>query len=167
MKLKVIKSPDRKFTPYIKDAANFYAHYLIPSKKLRDNLEIIIKFNDKMKYFGLANIEDYNNSGKPRSFLLEIHPWIGAKEILRTLAHEMVHVKQFVRGETNENLSKWMGVPIDSDTIDYYHQPWEMEAYSIEIGMFTKYVVKKQLWKVFKDIKNPDSDINKTKIKWK
>jgi hypothetical protein len=60
-----------------------------------------------------------------------------------------------------------MGVPIDSDTIDYYHQPWEMEAYSIEIGMFTKYVVKKQLWKVFKDIKNPDSDINKTKIKWK
>jgi hypothetical protein len=167
MKLKVIKSPDRNFTPYIKRAANFYAQYLIPGKKLRNNLELFIKFNHKMPYFGLAQIEDYNLSGKPRTFLVEIHPWIGAKEILRTLAHEMVHVKQFVNGETNENLSKWMGVPIDSDAIDYYHQPWEMEAYSIEIGMFTKFVAKEQLWKVFKGINNPDSKIIKTDIKWK
>lgn len=167
MNLKVIKSPDRNFTPYVKKAIHFYGQYLIPSKKLRNNINLTVKFNHKMPYYGQACIQDYNASNKPRMFLIEVHPWIGAREILRTLAHEMVHVKQYAKCETNESLSKWMGTPIDSETVDYYHHPWEMEAYSIEIALFNKFVIKEQLWNVFRDISNPDQSITKTQIKWK
>jgi hypothetical protein len=79
----------------------------------------------------------------------------------------MVHIKQFVHGETNETLSKWKGISIDADSLDYYHHPWELEAYSLETGLWTKLAVKEELWNVFEGISNPDAPIVKEKIKWK
>jgi hypothetical protein len=167
MQIKVINCPDKDFKPFVKRAVEFYAQNLIPSKRLRDNIFLTIKFDDKLQVWALASIEEYNASNKAREFLIEIHPWIGAAEIFKTLAHEMVHIKQFVNGETNETLSKWKGISIDSDAIDYYHHPWELEAYSLETGLWTKFAVKEELWNVFEGISNPDAPIVKEDIKWK
>lgn len=167
MQLRIINSPDKKFTPYVRKCALFYIEYLIPNRRLRDNLSIKIKFNKKINYWGLAYIDDYNKNNKPRKFIIEVHPWIGAKEIFKTLAHEMVHVRQFAKGHTNESLSKWKGVAINADNIDYYHHPWEMEAYSLETCLFMKFATKEQIWNVFKGIGNPDLPIKEEKIKWK
>lgn len=167
MKLSILNCPDKDFKFYVKDSVLFYAEQLIPSKRLRNNMYLTVKFNDKLNVWGFASIEEYNASNKPREFLIEMHPWIGAKNIIKTLAHEMVHIKQFVNGETNETLSKWKGTPIDSDNLDYYLHPWEMEAYSLEPGLFTKYVVKEKLWNVFDEIVDPDAPIIQKDIGWK
>ena len=167
MKISILNCPDKEFKPFVRDALMFYAEQLIPSKRLRDNINLTIKFNEKIDVWAFASIEDYNASNKPRDFLIEIHPWIGARNIFKTLAHEMVHIKQFVNLETNDTLSKWKGVPIDSDAIDYYQHPWELEAYGMEIGLFTNYAVKNVLWEFFADINNPDAPIVKEEIKWK
>lgn len=166
MKVKVINCPDKDFKPFVERAVDFYAKILI-SKRLRNNIFLTIKFNPNINVWALASIEEYNASNKARQFLIEIHPWIGAAEIFKTLAHEMVHIKQFAYGETNETLSKWKGMSIDSEAIDYYHHPWELEAYSLETGMWTKFAVKEELWNVFEDISNPDAPIKKEIIKWK
>lgn len=167
MKVRVVNSPDKEFTPYVRKATFFYGNYLIPNKRLRENISLKIKFNKNINYWGLAYIDDYNDQGKARKFVIEIHPWIGAREIFKTLAHEMVHVRQYAKGHTNESLSKWKGTPINPDTIDYYHHPWEMEAYSMETCLYTKFATKEQLWYVFKGIENPDSPIKKEKINWR
>jgi hypothetical protein len=167
MQVKVINCPDKDFKPFVKRAVDFYAENLIPSKRLRDNIFLTIKFDDKLQVWALASIEEYNASNKAREFLIEIHPWIGAAEIFKTLAHEMVHIKQFVNGETNETLSKWKGITVDADSIDYYHHPWELEAYSLETGLWTKFAVKEELWNIFEGISNPDAPIVKEDIKWK
>jgi hypothetical protein len=167
MKISILNCPDKEFKPFVRDSLMFYAEQLIPSKRLRDNINLTIKFNEKIDVWAFASIEDYNASNKPRDFLIEIHPWIGARNIFKTLAHEMVHIKQFVNLETNDTLSKWKGVPIDSDAIDYYQHPWELEAYGMEIGLFTNYAVKNVLWEFFADINNPDAPIVKEEIKWK
>ena len=167
MRVRIVNCPDKDFKPFVKRSVNFYAENLIPSKRLRDNICLTIKFNSKLNVWAFASIEEYNASNKPREFLIEIHPWIGAAEILKTLAHEMVHIKQFANGETNETLSKWKGISIDSDTIDYYQHPWELEAYSLETGLWTKFAVKEELWTVFGDVGNPDAPIEKKDIKWK
>jgi hypothetical protein len=167
MKVRIINCPDKDFKPFVKRGVEFYAQNLIKSKRLRDNIHLKIKFNSKLTVWAFASIEDYNASNKAREFLIEIHPWIGAAEILKTLAHEMVHIKQFVHGETNETLSKWKGISIDADSLDYYHHPWELEAYSLETGLWTKLAVKEELWNVFEGISNPDAPIVKEKIKWK
>jgi hypothetical protein len=165
--IKIVNCTDKKFRPYVKRALEFYGKQLITSEKLRNNITLNIKFNKKLQYWALASIEDYNSNNKAREFLIEIHPWIGAKEILRTLAHEMVHIRQFAYGETNSSLDVWRGIPIDSAKMDYYLHPWELDAYGMETGLFTKYVVSEKLWDVFEDLVDPDSPITEYPIKWK
>ena len=43
-----------------------------------------------------------------------------------TLAHEMVHVKQFARNELDDQLTFWKGR--NHSNTDYWDQPWEKEA---------------------------------------
>ena len=109
MQLSILKCPDKKrFRPYVKRAAIFYAEYLM-TKNMLENIYLTIKFDPKLDVYGYASVEEYNPSGKAREFLIELNPNIGAREILDTLAHEMVHVKQYAYSETNERMTRWRG----------------------------------------------------------
>jgi hypothetical protein len=166
MRLSIVKCPEKElFRPYVKRAAIFYAESLM-SKSMLENIHLTIKFDPKLEVCGYASVEEYNFCGNPREFLVEINPHIGAREILDTLAHEMVHVKQYAYSETNERLTRWKGEKI-SEELDYYDQPWEIEAYGMAVGLFTKFAIKEKLWDVFKDIANPDTPIEKKPIGWK
>lgn len=166
MKLNVYNCPDKRFLYYVKDAANFYAECLVPNKKLRSNITVRIKFLNKIDCMGYVSVADVNASNKPRSFLIEISPFIGAASILQTIAHEMVHMKQYLKEELNDNLSIWKGEKVDSDKIDYWEQPWEVEAHGLEKGLFYKYCMKEELWTVFADIEDPD-DVTPQAIQWR
>ena len=164
MQLSIVGCPDRvHFRPFVKRAAMFYAEQLL-SKKLMENIYLKIKFDNKIDVYGYASIGE-SNIGKPREFEIELNPNIGARRILETLAHEMVHVKQFALCETNQSLTRWKGIKIKEE--DYYIQPWEVEAFGLEVGLFTKFAIKETLWEVFDDIRNPDSPIIKSAIGWK
>ena len=166
MQLSIVGCPDKKhFRPYVKRAALFYAEQLI-SPKLKENIYLRIRFSPNIEAYGYAEILEYNESRKAREFQIEIHPGIGAAEILKTLAHEMTHIKQYAYNETNETLTRWKGKKIDSD-IDYWVQPWEIEAFGTEVGLFSKFVVKEKLWEVFFGIQNPDSPIEPESLGWK
>jgi hypothetical protein len=166
MKLSIVKCPDKeRFRPYVKRAALFYAENLL-SKKLMDNIYVQIKFNDKLDVYGYASVEEYNDSGKPREFLIELNPGIGARDILETLAHEMVHVKQYAYSEMNESSTRWRGTKVNVDNMDYWFEPWEIEAYGMSTGLFTKFVIKEQLHKVFKNIQDPDTPIVPEPLGW-
>lgn len=167
MRFKVVNCPDRNFKPYVEEAGEFFATQLIENKRIRNNCFTTIRFTAKIDEYGFASVEDVNTQNKPREFLIEIHPGIGVKNILSTLAHEMVHVKQYINGELNEEMSTWKGRKVNSDKIDYWVQPWEVEAHGLEQGLIYKYVVLNQLWEVFDDFKNPATPIVSTPIKWK
>lgn len=167
MQLSIVGCPDKKhFRPYVKRAAVFYAEQLI-SSKLRENIFLRIRFNPKIDVYGYAQILEYNSSRKAREFEIEIHPGIGAAEILKCLAHEMTHIKQYAYNETNETLTRWRGNRVDSDVIDYWNQPWEIEAYGMESGLFSKFAVKEKLWEVFFGMQNPDAPIVSEPLGWK
>ena len=54
---------------------------------------------------------------------------------MQALSHEMVHAKQFLRGElTGEGGFAWKGRKADG--YDYENQPWEKEAYRLERELF-------------------------------
>ena len=165
MKLSIVGCPDKKlFRPFVKRAAIFYAEELITPKML-ENMYLQVKFNKKLDVYGYASVEEYNNSGKPREFLIELHPGIGAVDILKTLAHEMTHIKQYVYGETNETLTRWKGMKV-SDDLDYWIQPWEIEAHGREAGLFTKFAIKECLWEIFKGVQNPETPIVSEPLGW-
>lgn len=79
----------------------------------------------------------------PREFEVEINHTQGLRRMLETVAHEMVHVKQYARNETNdwainEKYYKWKGSLVPEST-DYWDLPWEIEANGMEVGLFVRW----------------------------
>ena len=167
MRVRVVNCPDKDFKPFVERAAQFYAKELVPNTRIRNNCFTEIKFDESLQEYGFASVEQYNTRNQPRQFLIEIHPGLGSRRILETLAHEMVHIKQYIQNETNDQLTKWRGKRINSDKVDYWVQPWEIDAYGRETGLLTKFAISEHLWEIFDDFVNPGEPIVKQPIKWK
>lgn len=165
MKLVIHNSPDLKFNFYIEKAVNYYAQELLP-KRIIKNITIKINFIDDMKDEGSAGIEDYNTRKEPRVFSIEIYKFLSSSSIIKALAHEMCHVKQYINHEIDENLTSWKGNFFDSDTNDYWNHPWEIEAYGYETSLASKFVIKEKLWEIFSDFRDPSLPLEKNSIKW-
>jgi hypothetical protein len=69
----------------------------------------------------------------PKYLIMLVDSGLDMERLVLTLAHEMVHVKQYARGQIKHKLGGktyyWMGRPIRKQ---YYEQPWEVEAFSKE-----------------------------------
>ena len=166
MKLNIIDCPQKsRFRPYVRRAAKFYAGQLF-TKKLLNNINIKIVFIKDMEDYGCAYVEERNDSGKPREFTIEINSSVTGSSMLKTLAHEMVHIKQYAYCDLNEHLTRWKGIRI-SDDLDYYNHPWEIEAHGMEVGLFTKFTKQERLWEVFTDVQDLYQDIVPQRIGWK
>jgi hypothetical protein len=70
--------------------------------------------------------------------------------MLITLAHEMVHAKQYIRGQYRAELSRngkvkklWLGRPY---SVEYLKRPWEREAFRREgeLALFESVAQKKK-----------------------
>jgi ribonuclease HII len=60
-------------------------------------------------------------------------------EMMLNLAHEIVHAKQFIKGELHPTLQKWKKFKKDYAKTPYFKTPWEKEAYLMEDKIFNKY----------------------------
>ena len=157
---------DERFNEYVQRASQFYAEQLFPKQLLR-HIVVTVKFNKHLDAFGYTSVEKRNTKGAAREFLIELHPYISGKEILKTLAHEFVHVKQYVYEELNEEQTQWQGKPFDSDAVDYFELPWEIEAYGREEGLWNNFAKKESLWNVLEGVNNPDTPVEPVPIGWK
>lgn len=105
----------------------FMLQKLLP--RLR-NIEIEVKFS-KMNDDAVGYCMMLDNN---REYQLEISKDLNIKDLVMTICHEMVHVKQYVRNEMKEGQMVWKKKPIASDT-KYYDLPWEKEAYSMQASL--------------------------------
>ena len=71
-----------------------------------------------------------------RNFIIDICLY---SDWLSTLAHEMVHVKQFSTGELATDMTRWKNRN-NVDDLDYWDQPWEKEAHRLEHTLKNRYV---------------------------
>jgi hypothetical protein len=110
-------------------ALDYFADALL-TKQLKKHIIVHVRFRKNMDVLGLVEIDDYNLSGKPREFIIEINRNQSEDEILRTLAHEMCHVRQYCYGDLNEEGNRWCGEKMARD-LEYHEQPWEIEAETI------------------------------------
>ena len=131
---------------------------LIPSKRLRDNLTINIHMRHHSNE-GEAKIDSETNRYRPRSFRIyldhhrmETNEMTGETrtdmewfvELLKTLAHELVHVKQYVLGElkTRDVGLVYKGINHDAmNLMEYFELPYEIEAYGREKGLLYGFMV--------------------------
>lgn len=82
-----------------------------------------------------------------REFRIDIHSDISPFWFMRTLMHELVHVKQYAKGEMvhyerNHSMLKWRKqMKVNVDKIDYWDLPWEIEAHGREEGLTQQFMV--------------------------
>ena len=113
-------------------------------------IHLINKLDEKDGLSGDCIWED-NTCTRPREFTIRINSSQSLQEMLSTIAHEMVHVKQYARGELKDfsrttNVCKWKGTTMEWEKIHYYDQPWEIEAHGRERGLFIRWFEQSQ-WK--------------------
>jgi hypothetical protein len=97
---------------------------LMPRMKTLD-IEVEIK-NIPGSAIGYCDMQDTN-----REFTLEIQKGLTLKELVTTVVHEMIHVKQYARNEMDEAGKTWKRCFVVEGT-GYYDLPWEKEAYRLQ-----------------------------------
>jgi len=125
---------------------------LIPSEKLRKNIMIDIHMKHHSNE-GEAKLHEETNRYRPRAFRIYLdHHRMATNEmtgetrtdmewfveILKTLAHEIVHVKQYVMGELRWRDAGLLYKGINHgamNLMDYFELPYEIEAYGREKGL--------------------------------
>jgi hypothetical protein len=120
---------------------------LIMSPNLRSRLSVCIQFVPKLigeDFKSLhATSEWLDDNHRPREFKICINSKLCRKKQLLALAHEIVHVKQWSKGEMQDTMRgpshiKWKAEYIP-ETVHYYDLPWEVEAHGRELGMWVRY----------------------------
>jgi hypothetical protein len=65
-----------------------------------------------------------------KTFELEIRKGMNLYDLISTVCHEMIHVKQYYRKEM-DNDRRWKSRKI-SESVSYENEPWEKEAFRME-----------------------------------
>lgn len=116
----------------VKSAIKHCILFFIKELKLEKSCFNLMVFTDR----GMAKRE--GNRGavfklESKTIGMVIDTALDVERLITTLAHEMVHVKQYAKGQIthgkNPKSKYWMGRPVKAD---YFNTPWEIEAYSKE-----------------------------------
>jgi hypothetical protein len=145
----VVKGGSQSQKQRIESMAEFCVEKLMPRIS---NADIVIALRDLSKKgaygFCMAHEGDEGRADRPRLFEIEVHKRLPLRKMLQTVAHEMVHVKQYARGELYQgmrvNKMRWQGKWV-SNNVDYWDQPWEIEAHGREHGLFIQWAEKNKL----------------------
>lgn len=119
------------------DAVNFFSDHLF-SPRLSKHIVIELELKNYFKDHGDCEILEYNSQRKARTFKIRLRNKKSHKSLIKTLAHELVHVKQFALGEMSEFHDRWRDGTDHKDT-SYYDLPWEIEARTMEHILYDKY----------------------------
>jgi hypothetical protein len=151
---------DIKVRAAIMAMGEFAMSRLVPSTRLRNNITLNIHLKHHVED-GEAMLSEFTNSNKPREFKIIIDPYRAevddfgrtltdtewAHSILKLLAHELVHVKQYVMGELKpaNNGFVYKKTLYSPESLDeYFEQPFEIEAYGRERGLMNAFLLR---WK--------------------
>ena len=85
---------------------------------------------------GMADVDGCRGSVTyvgPKYLIMVLDSKLDIERLVLTIAHEMIHVKQYARGQIKHKINSktyyWMGKKIRKN---YFEQPWELEAFGKE-----------------------------------
>lgn len=112
-------------------SAHFYAKHL---KIAKNNFTVHFEFvhGKAEKEQTLADCMLYAKN----HIVIEIDAGLSLDRMLSTVAHEMVHAKQWLTGKLAivDGFMQWRGNFVSED-IPYHLEPWELEAMKKEVAM--------------------------------
>lgn len=129
-----VRGGSTSLTTYeLKRAASWFGDKLL-GRSMSRSILLTIDLVEKMRgRCGSISCSDWTVK---RAFYVQIETSTGKRrKQLYILAHEMVHLKQIVKGELVIGpMMAWRGRVID------HAEPWEVEAYGLERTLYREYV---------------------------
>lgn len=117
--------------PRQRELVESIAHYVIKKLMPRTTtLDITIRLKTIHEAAG------YCLSYDRREFELEIKRDLKLADLLKTVAHELVHVKQYELGQLDH---------CAEEEFDYWDKPSEIEAHGREVGLFVTWAEQNKL----------------------
>jgi len=139
--IKLIDIRLRKLQGLKKELARSSLDYAIKEMMPRvRNLSITVlgisSLDEKEGIDGDCDFLDYG-SRIPREYLIRVNTDLSIKEFVCTIMHEMVHVKQWLKGEMRDYIGhpftrSWKGKKINIQKVCYDNHPWEKEAHKLQ-----------------------------------
>jgi hypothetical protein len=145
MKLTVKGKPPRKLKKKLVEEAVVYYSEKIFKKALRKKLKIHIEFVDLPADL-MGDCPYYDPIEYKYSYKMLINNKLGFRPCLSTIAHELVHIKQYASREyvrmsfKDKHIVKWKNKKYNFDKIDYWDHPWEIEANGRELGLYIRMI---------------------------
>ena len=122
---------------YARSMVKFCIKTLMPRMK---TLDITVKLKNPNGAMGYCLELDDN-----RTFEIEADKKLRLRKLLETIAHEMVHVKQYARRELHPVHNTWCGKTYNPKKVSYWDLPWEIEAHGREVGLFVRWAEQEKL----------------------
>ena len=118
------RNTNKKRQQTIEDALWFAKSYLLPRHKI-DEIEI-----ESVKGL-LAHGDCYD--ADDRSFIIRVNKELSEQDLLTTIFHEFVHIKQYIKKEYGDIFA------ISNDKVAYEDRPYEIEAFRLEKELLEEY----------------------------
>ena len=141
-----VSGTNRKVT----DLTESLVHYCADKLKIKDSVVIDVEFSRTLyKEDGILGEVDFDDSNhNPKEFTITVASTGSKRKMMETIVHEMVHVKQYSKGElvdlSRSGSTRWQNNIIDK-SINYWDLPWEIEAHGKELGLFIRWAEDSQL----------------------
>lgn len=138
-------SKDVKLKTFVKKATVYFVYTLVPKKR---NLKLKIVLIKDLAVTESIYGECYDTSDDEiwHDYLIRLDYGLDIPTIIKTLAHELVHFKQFYRGElkmlNHHILWKKAIFPYDDS---YENLPWEIEANSLEPLLYDSFIKQNEV----------------------
>ena len=121
-----------------RSAIRSISSYLLGSR-LSEVISIHLIFRKDLakKEFVYGDCGWEGDGSSPRLFTIRIDPSMTRFQQFTTLSHELVHMKQFAKGELYDytyrpEITRWKRRKINVEKTDYKDLPWEKEAYKLQ-----------------------------------
>lgn len=152
----MIRFKNQKYvSPLVLEHFKDFGDYILEkffNKNLKKKLDITITFKKNMykdeNIWGCCIWEDTHY--RPKVFSIDIDPDQKLHVLMDCFAHEMVHVKQWAKGEyyqtmKNNKVYVYNKSKVDTTKINYWDQPWEIEAHGRAIGLVVQWAQDRKI----------------------
>ena len=129
-----------------REVAHKLIYWTIKQLKLTrmSSLDVHIILKNLRGLDGECSMEDEEK----RTFTIEANKTLGLRQLIMTLIHEMVHVKQFARNEMDDfrvnGRYRWKSGSVPRN-VTYYDMPWEKEALRLQEKLTDEFLREDQI----------------------
>lgn len=103
-------------------------------------LEIVHRGLRREEVYGYCSVS--GSIYRPREFLIEIDPKLDLELYTKTIIHELIHVRQWVKGLLKERRGKVYYKNINCEDLEYSDYPHEIVAHALEQMYYEDYLTE-------------------------